>query len=48
MVERFFQADDELFAVLSNGQLLTASLSVLEWKRILPDIADVNAITTMA
>jgi BNR/Asp-box repeat protein len=48
MVERFFQADDELFAVLSNGQLLSASLSNLEWYRILPNISDVNAITTMA
>ena len=47
MVERFFQADDELFAVLSNGQLLSASLSTLEWHRILPEIANVNAITTM-
>jgi len=47
MVERFFQADEELFAVLSNGQLLSASLSRLEWKRILPDIDDVNAITRM-
>jgi photosystem II stability/assembly factor-like uncharacterized protein len=47
MVERFFQADDELFAVLSNGQLLSAFLSTLEWHRILPEIANVNAITTM-
>jgi len=47
MVERFFQADDELFAVLSNGQLLSATLSTLEWHRILPDITDVNAITTI-
>jgi len=47
MVERFFQADDELFAVLSTGQLLGASLSTLEWKRILPSINDVNAITKM-
>jgi len=47
MVERFFQADDELFAVLSNGQLLRAQLSTLEWNHILPDITDVNAITTM-
>ncbi len=47
MVERFFQSDDELFAVLSNGQVLNASLSALEWKRILPNISDVNAITTM-
>jgi hypothetical protein len=45
MVERFFQTGDELFAVLSNGQLLGAQLSTLEWKRILPDIHNVNAIT---
>jgi photosystem II stability/assembly factor-like uncharacterized protein len=48
MVERFFQADNELFAVLSTGQLLNTSLSALEWHRILPNISDVNAITTMA
>jgi photosystem II stability/assembly factor-like uncharacterized protein len=47
MVERFFQADDELFAVLSNGQLLSAPLSTLEWHRIQPNISDVNAITKM-
>jgi BNR/Asp-box repeat len=47
MVERFFQTDDELFAVLSTGQLLSASLSSLEWHRILPNISDVNAITKM-
>ena len=45
MVERFFQTGDELFAVLSNGQLLHAVLSTLEWKRILPEIDNVNAIT---
>jgi photosystem II stability/assembly factor-like uncharacterized protein len=48
MVERFFQMEDELFAVLSNGQLITTSISILEWNRILPDISNVNAITTMA
>jgi photosystem II stability/assembly factor-like uncharacterized protein len=48
MVERFFQLEDELLAVLSNGQLLSAPLSTLEWQRILPDISDVNAITAMA
>jgi photosystem II stability/assembly factor-like uncharacterized protein len=47
MVERFFQVDAELFAVLSNGQLLSAPLASLEWKRILPEIKGVNAITTM-
>ena len=48
MVERFFQMEDELFAVLSNGQLISASISNLEWNRILPDVSNVNAITTMA
>lgn len=47
MVERFFQADDELFAVLSTGQLLLAPLATLEWKSILPDVHHVNAVTTI-
>jgi integrase len=38
---------EELFAILSNGQLLNATLPTLEWKRILPGIAGVNAITVM-
>lgn len=45
MVERFFQAGEELFAVLSTGEVLGAALSTLEWKRILPNIDDVNALT---
>jgi len=47
MVERFHQVNNELFAVLSNGQLLSKALSKLEWHRILPDISGVNAITNM-
>ncbi len=47
MVERFFQADDELFAVLSNGQLLNTSLATIEWHSILPSISAVKAITRM-
>jgi photosystem II stability/assembly factor-like uncharacterized protein len=47
MVERFFQTEDEFFAVLSNGQFLSASLSALEWKRVLPNITGVNAVTGM-
>ena len=47
MVERFFQADDELFAVLSNGQLLSTALASLEWKRVLGDMNGVNAITAL-
>jgi photosystem II stability/assembly factor-like uncharacterized protein len=48
MVERFFQANEELLAVLSNGQLISAPLSNLEWHRILPNMSDINAVTTMA
>src|SRR5688572_28538278 len=33
MVERFFQAGEELFAILSTGEVLSTSLSTLEWKR---------------
>jgi photosystem II stability/assembly factor-like uncharacterized protein len=47
MVERFYQMGDELFAVLSNGQLINSSLSTLEWKHVVMNISDVNAITTM-
>jgi photosystem II stability/assembly factor-like uncharacterized protein len=48
MVERFTQIDTELFAVLSNGELLSAPLNSLEWQRALPDVKDVNAVTSMA
>ena len=47
MVERFHQVKDELFAVLSNGQLLSASLATLMWRRVFPDIKNVNAIASM-
>lgn len=44
MVERFVQVADELFAVLSNGELLAAPLATLEWRRVLPNIKDIRAI----
>jgi len=47
MVERFTQVEDQLFAVLSNGQLLVAPLASLHWQRILPHLKDVAAVTTM-
>jgi len=46
MVERFLQVNGDLFAVLSNGQLLQAPLAMLEWQHVLPNINNVNAITT--
>lgn len=48
MVERFVHADDGLIAVLSNGQLLSATLSTLAWHHILTEISDVNAVTLIA
>jgi hypothetical protein len=47
MVERFFPGDEELFAVLSNGQLLSTILPTLEWRSILPKVGHVNAVTRM-
>ncbi len=47
MVERFAQVGNDLFAVLSNGELLITSLPALHWQRILPDIHGVTAMTSM-
>jgi photosystem II stability/assembly factor-like uncharacterized protein len=47
MVERFVQAGDELLAVLSNGTLLAAPLTSLNWRQILPDVKDITAVTAM-
>ena len=45
MVERFVQIGDELLAVQSDGQLLSAPLAALEWRRILPDVTGVAAVS---
>ena len=47
MVERFEQVGEELFAVLSNGELLVAPLASLQWKRVLTELEDVRAVTSM-
>lgn len=47
MVERFVQVGSELLAVLSNGHLLAAPLETLTWRRILPQVTDVVAVTPM-
>jgi hypothetical protein len=46
MVDRFLQVDEELFAVLSNGELLAAHLDLLEWHSILPAVQGVKALAT--
>lgn len=45
MLDRFCQADQELLAVLSNGELWSTQLETLDWHRIL---ADRNHITGVA
>jgi photosystem II stability/assembly factor-like uncharacterized protein len=44
MVERFLQVEDELLAVLSNGELCAADLSTLAWYRILTDEVGITAV----
>jgi hypothetical protein len=47
MVERFFQAGEELFAILSAGEVLSTSISTLEWKRTFPNTNNVNAMAQL-
>jgi hypothetical protein len=44
MVERFCQSNEELLAVLSNGELWSTKLKAIEWHHILPDIKGITAI----
>jgi photosystem II stability/assembly factor-like uncharacterized protein len=48
MVERFTQVEDQLFAVLSNGEVLETQVKMPRWGRILPEISDVNAVAGMS
>ena len=44
MVERFYQSNEELLAVLSNGELWSTELKAIEWHHILADIKGITAI----
>jgi hypothetical protein len=44
MVERFVQAGENLFAILSNGELRLKSLKQARWQRVLPEIAGIKAM----
>lgn len=44
MPERFAGAGEALFAVLANGELLTADRDQSEWQQILPDLDRVTAV----
>lgn len=43
MVERFVQFDEQLLAVLSNGEMLFASLESFTWQKLLPEVRDIRA-----
>lgn len=47
MVERFAQVDETLYAVLSDGRLLSAALANLQWQAVLEEAGHVNAVTRM-
>ena len=44
MVERFVQAGDHLFAILSNGELISKPLNGVTWQRMLPEITRIKAM----
>jgi photosystem II stability/assembly factor-like uncharacterized protein len=44
MVERFFQVHDELFAILSNGDLWSRKPGGSKWDRVLPEIRGIKAM----
>ena len=44
MIERLAQLYDELWAVLSNGELLAAPLETLHWRQIQSDVKSINAV----
>lgn len=44
MVERFAQIDENLFAILSNGELWIKPLSRNSWQRVLPEIGQIKAM----
>ena len=45
MVERFFAAENEIYAILSNGKILVARIGEFAWQYLLPDISNVNMLT---
>lgn len=47
MVERFLQVENELMAVLSNGQLIVTSLDALVWQELISPVQEVNAVAAL-
>jgi hypothetical protein len=47
MVERFSQIGSRLFAVLSNGELITAEIGQWLWEPVFSDIPNIRGISSM-
>jgi photosystem II stability/assembly factor-like uncharacterized protein len=45
MVERFTQIGEDLFAVTNDGRLYAAPLDTLRWRRMVPEVEGVQAVT---
>jgi photosystem II stability/assembly factor-like uncharacterized protein len=48
MVERFTQLNDEMWAVLANGALLSAPVATLAWRSVLVDVTHVTAVAAVS
>jgi photosystem II stability/assembly factor-like uncharacterized protein len=44
MVERFEKIEDRLYAVLANGQLLTAMIGAWDWQRVFENVVRIRAV----
>jgi len=44
MVERFISADEEIYAVLSDGKVLTAEVGDFKWQYLMPDLPSVRML----
>ena len=47
MIERFYPIGAELWAVLSNGEVLAAPLATLAWQPVLPNVKNVTALVAV-
>jgi hypothetical protein len=44
MVERFAQSGGRLFAVMSRGRLLAATIGEWEWQEVVSEASAINAV----
>jgi hypothetical protein len=47
LVERFYPWGDQMLAVLNEGQLLVSALNTWQWRQILPEIPEINAVAVL-